>query len=84
MLEIDIVPGGFTDSLMAFLWVAVVATTPPLTEDDPLRDCLYDGLGRHPGMSSLFGLKLRPGDPEPFEKIGADLREDDRAARYAL
>jgi glutathione S-transferase len=66
-------------ALAAFLWVGAVATTPPLTEDDPLRDWLdrgfdlYDGLGRHPGMSSLFGLKLRPGDPEPFDKNGGDL-----------
>ena len=43
-------------------------------EDDPLRDWLdrgfdlYGGLGRHPGMKTLFGLKLRPGDPEPFAK----------------
>jgi glutathione S-transferase len=64
-------------ALAVFLWTASVAKTPPLTEDDPLRDWidrgfdLYDGLGRHPGMHNLFGLKLREGDPEPFEKIGA-------------
>jgi hypothetical protein len=52
-----------------------VATTPPLTEDDPLRDWLdrgfelFGGLGRHPGMHTLFGLKLNPGDPEPFNKV---------------
>jgi glutathione S-transferase len=63
-------------ALAVFLWTASVATTPPLTEDDPLRDWLdrgfdlFDGLGRHPGMHSLFGLKLRPGDPEPFNKAG--------------
>jgi glutathione S-transferase len=61
-------------ALSIFLWTASIATTPPLTEDDPLRDWLdrgfdlYDGLGRHPGIYSLFGLKLRPGDPEPFVK----------------
>ena len=57
-----------------FLWTASVATTPPLTEDDPLRDWLdrgfdlFGGLGRHPGMHTLVGLHLRPGDPEPFTK----------------
>jgi glutathione S-transferase len=61
-------------ALAVFLWTASVATTPPLTDDDPLRDWLdrgfdlYGGLGRHPGMHSLFGLKLRAGDPEPFSK----------------
>jgi glutathione S-transferase len=61
-------------ALSVFLWTASVATTPPLTEDDPLRDWLdrgfdlFGGLGRHPGMHTLFGLKLRPGDPEPFVK----------------
>ncbi len=61
-------------ALAVFLWTASVATTPPLTEDDPLRGWLdrgfdlYGGLGRHPAMHSLFGLKLRPGDPEPFSK----------------
>ncbi len=59
-------------ALSVFLFCASVADTPPLTEDDPLRDWLdrgfdlYGGLGRHPGMHSLFGLKLRDGDPEPF------------------
>jgi glutathione S-transferase len=63
-------------ALSVFLWTASVAGTPPLTEDDPLRDWLdrgfdlYGGLGRHPGMSPLFGLKLRDGDPEPFVKDG--------------
>jgi glutathione S-transferase len=62
-------------ALAVFLWTASVATTPPLTEDDPLRDWLdrgfdlYGGLGRAPGMHTLFGLKLRAGDPEPFSKI---------------
>lgn len=67
---------NYTDyrALAVFLWTASVATTPPLTDDDPLRDWLdrgfdlYGGLGRHPGMHTLFGLKLRPGDPEPFSK----------------
>ena len=64
-------------ALATFLWTASVARTPPLTEDDPLRDWLdrgfdlYGGLGRHPGMHSLFGLKLRDGDPEPFVLAGA-------------
>jgi len=61
-------------ALSVFLWTASIATTPPLTADDPLRDWLdrgfdlYGGLGRHPGMHGLFGLQLRPGDPEPFVK----------------
>lgn len=64
-------------ALAVFLWTGSVATTPPLTADDPLRDWLdrgfdlYGGLGRHPGMHSLFGLELRDGDPEPFAKNGA-------------
>ena len=63
-------------ALAVFLWTGSVATTPPLTGDDPLRDWLdrgfdlYGGLGRHPGMHSLFGLELREGDPEPFLKQG--------------
>lgn len=68
---------GYADyrALAVFLFTAAVATTPCLTDDDPLRDWiergfdLYDGLGRHPGMHSLFGLKLREGDPEPFSKM---------------
>lgn len=64
-------------ALAVFLWTASVATTPPLTKDDPLRDWLdrgfdlYGGLGRHPAMHTLFGLKLREGDPEPFSKAPA-------------
>ncbi len=63
-------------ALSVFLWTASVAAVPPLTEDDPLRDWidrgfdLFGGLGRHPGMSSLFGLQLKEGDPEPFVKGG--------------
>ena len=59
-------------ALSVFLWCGSVAKVPPLTEDDPLRDWLdrgfdlYGGLGRHPGMHTLFGLKLKEGDPEPF------------------
>lgn len=61
-------------ALSVFLFCASVAKTPPLTEDDPLRDWidrgfdLYGGLGRHPGLHPLFGLKLREGDPEPYNK----------------
>ena len=63
-------------ALSVFLWTGSVAATPVLTEDDPLRDWidrgfdLYGGLGRHAGMSPLFGLKLKDGDPEPFVKGG--------------
>ena len=59
-------------ALSIFLFCASVADLPVLTEDDPLRDWidrgfdLYGGLGRHPGLSPLFGLQLREGDPEPF------------------
>jgi glutathione S-transferase len=67
---------NYTDyrALAVFLFMGAVATTPVLTDDDPLRDWidrgfdLYGGLGRHPGMHPLFGLKLREGDPEPFVK----------------
>ena len=65
---------NYTDyrCLAVFLFMSAVATTPVLTEDDPIRDWvergfdLYGGLGRIPGMKPLFGLKLREGDPEPF------------------
>ncbi len=63
--------------LAVFLFTAAVADTPVLTDDDPLRDWidrgfdLYGGLGRHPGLSPIFGLELREGDPEPFVKGGA-------------
>ena len=67
---------NYTDyrCLAVFLFMSAVATTPVLTEDDPIRDWvergfdLYGGLGRIPGMKPLFGLKLREGDPEPFVK----------------
>jgi hypothetical protein len=67
---------NYTDyrALAVFLFMAAVATTPVLTDDDPIRDWvergfdLYGGLGRHPGMHPIFGLKLRDGDPEPFVK----------------
>jgi glutathione S-transferase len=70
---------NYTDyrALAVFLFMAAVATTPVLTEDDPLRDWidrgfdLYGGLGRHPGLHPLFGLNLREGDPEPFSKAPA-------------
>jgi glutathione S-transferase len=48
--------------LAVFLWLASVATIPALHADDPLKDYLdrgfdlYDGLGRHPGLHTLFGL----------------------------
>jgi glutathione S-transferase len=64
-------------ALSVFLWTGSVAAVPPLTEDDPLRDWLdrgfdlYGGLGRHPGMHTLFGLQLKDGDPEPFGKDNA-------------
>ena len=60
--------------LACFLWLASVADTPALANDDPLRDWidrgfdLYGGLGRHPGLSDIFGLEQRPGDPEPFDR----------------
>jgi glutathione S-transferase len=62
-------------ALAVFLFMAAVATTPVLTEDDPLRDWIergFDlhGLGRHPGLHPLFGLQLRADDPEPFSTAG--------------
>ena len=67
---------NYTDfrCLAVFLFMSAVATTPVLTDDDPIRGWvdrgfdLYGGLGRIPGMKPLFGLKLREGDPEPFVK----------------
>ena len=61
--------------LGSFLFTASVATTPALAADDPLRDWLdrcfdlYGGLGRHPGLFSLFGLQQREGDPDLFSKM---------------
>jgi len=58
------------------LFTASVAKTPPLAEDDPLRDwidrCLdlYDGLGRHPGLFPLFGLKETEGAPPAWLRGG--------------
>jgi glutathione S-transferase len=59
-----------------FLFTASVAKTPPLADDDPLRDWLdrcfdlFGGLGRHPGLFPMFGLVQRDGDPELFSKTG--------------
>ncbi|KPL68605.1 1,3-beta-glucanase [Erythrobacter sp. SG61-1L] len=56
---------------------SVCQTSPVFADDDPLRDwierCLdlYGGLGRHPGLFPLFGLKQRDGDPELFAPQGA-------------
>jgi glutathione S-transferase len=64
-------------ALAVFLFCASVADLPVLTDDDPLRDWidrgfdLYGGLGRHPGLGPLFGLQLREGDPEPFNRAAA-------------
>lgn len=61
-------------ALSVFLFCASVADTPPLPDDDPLRDWiergfdLHGGLGRHPGLKPLFGLKQRTGDPDPFDR----------------
>jgi glutathione S-transferase len=61
--------------LAAFLFTASVATIPPLAADDPVRDwvdrCfdLYGGLGRHPGLHTLWGLEQRPGDPDLYNKM---------------
>ena len=60
--------------LAVFLFLAAVADIPALPADDPLRDWiergfdLYGGLGRHPGLSPIFGLPKREHDPEPFER----------------
>ncbi|WP_126174227.1 beta-etherase [Altericroceibacterium xinjiangense] len=60
--------------LACFLWLASVADIPALVEDDPLRDWLdrgfdlHGGLGRHAGLSPIFGLQTRDGDPEPFNR----------------
>ncbi|MGB3795320.1 MAG: beta-etherase [Alteraurantiacibacter sp.] len=55
-----------------FLWLASLAQTPALADDDPLRPwyqrvCdLYDGLGNHSGLFPIFGLEQREGDPDLF------------------
>ena len=57
-----------------FLWLASLAQTPPLAQDDPLRDWiervrdLFGGLGQHPGLFSLYGLEQREGDVDPFNR----------------
>jgi glutathione S-transferase len=62
--------------LGTFLFTASVATIPALAEDDPLRDWLdrsfdlHGGLGRHPGLHSLFGLEQRDGDPDLYSRTG--------------
>jgi len=59
-----------------FLFLASVATIPPLAEDDPVRDwvervrALFGGLGHHPGLFPLWGLRRREGDPELFAPQG--------------
>ncbi|MEN7538622.1 glutathione S-transferase family protein [Aurantiacibacter flavus] len=58
--------------LSIFLWAASLVGTPPLADNDPLRDWiergfdLFGGLGRHPGLKPLFGLDRREGDPPLF------------------
>jgi glutathione S-transferase len=55
---------------------SVCQNSPVLADDDPLRpwiDSLLDmfgGLGRHPGLFNLFGLKQREGDPPLFAPQG--------------
>ncbi|HSG35464.1 MAG TPA: beta-etherase [Sphingomonadaceae bacterium] len=55
---------------------SVCKTSPVLADDDPLRPWIdslldmYDGLGRHPGLFPLFGLKQREGDPALFMPQG--------------
>ncbi len=55
---------------------SVCKHSPVLAEDDPLRPWIdslldmYDGLGRHPGLFNLFGLKQREGDRPLFMDPG--------------
>jgi glutathione S-transferase len=55
---------------------SVCQNSPVLADDDPLRPWIdslldmYDGLGRHPGLFNLFGLKQREGDPPLFMPQG--------------
>jgi glutathione S-transferase len=56
---------------------SVCQNSPVLAEDDPLRPWIdslldmYGGLGRHPGLFNLFGLRQRPGDLPLFAPQGA-------------
>lgn len=60
----------------SILFLASVGKIPALAEDDPLRDwierCrdLFGGLGRHPGLFPLYGLKQREGDAPLFAAPG--------------
>ncbi len=62
--------------LGSILFTASVCKIPALSEDDPLRDwierCrdLFGGLGRHPGLFPLYGLKQREGDAPLFAEAG--------------
>lgn len=55
---------------------SVCKNSPVLADDDPLRPWIdslldmYGGLGRHPGLFDLFGLKQRPQDPPLFAPQG--------------
>jgi len=55
---------------------SVCRNSPVLADDDPLRPWIdslldmYGGLGRHPGLFNLFGLKQREGDPPLFAPQG--------------
>ncbi|MGZ5792197.1 MAG: beta-etherase, partial [Croceibacterium sp.] len=55
---------------------SVCKNSPVLADDDPLRPWIdslldmYGGLGRHPGLFNLFGLKQRPQDPPLFAPQG--------------
>jgi glutathione S-transferase len=55
---------------------SVCQNSPVLADDDPLRPWIdslldmYGGLGRHPGLFNLFGLKQREGDPPLFAPPG--------------
>ena len=58
----------------SILWLACVGKVPALAEDDPLRGWiesvrdLFGGLGHHPGLHDIYGLKQREGDPDLFVK----------------
>lgn len=59
----------------SFLWLASLAQTPALANDDPLRGWiervqgLFGGLGNHPGLFNIFGLEKREGDPDLFVQM---------------